>query len=76
MRTAVEKADAVVQVRDGNQFPDGRVLLDKFNGWNAWCKVTVLHLNSCGLGEGGGRALAEALRVHTTLTLLNLGSIT
>ena len=25
-----------------------------------------------GLGEGGGRAIAEALRVNTTLTQLNL----
>ena len=62
IRAAVEKADAVVQARRGVQFPDGRGLLDKSKGLNAWCKVTVLRLNSCGLGACGGRALAEALR--------------
>jgi hypothetical protein len=73
MRTAVEKANAVVQARRGVQFPDGRGLLDKLNGLNAWCKVTVLRLLSCGLGEGGGRALAETLRLNSTLTSLDLG---
>ena len=72
MRTAVEKANAVVQARRGVQFPDGRGLLDKLNGLNAWCKVTVLRLQSCGLGEGGGRALAETLRRNSTLTSLDL----
>jgi len=47
MRTAVEKADAVVQVRDGNQFPDGQGPVDKLNGFNAWCKMTVLRLKHC-----------------------------
>ena len=60
MRTAVEKTDAVVQARSGVQFPDGRGLLDKLNGLNARCKVTVLRLQDCCVGEGGGRALAEA----------------
>ena len=55
MRTAGEKANAVVQARRGVQFPDGRGLLDKLNGLNAWCKVTVLRLESCSLGEGGGQ---------------------
>ena len=73
MRTAVEKANAVVQARRGVQFPDGRGLLDKLNGLNAWCKVTVLRLKNCGLGEGGGRALAETLRLNSTLTSLDLG---
>jgi Ran GTPase-activating protein (RanGAP) involved in mRNA processing and transport len=72
MRTAVEKADAVVQARRGVQFPDGQGLLDKLNGLNAWCKVTVLRLTSCGLGEGGGRALAETLRLNTAVTELDL----
>ncbi len=72
MRTAVEKADAVVQARRRVQFPDGQGLLDKLSGLNAWCKVTVLRLTSCGLGEGGGRALAEALRLNTTVTELDL----
>ena len=53
------------------QFPDGRGLLDKLNGLNAWCKVTVLHLECCGLGEAGGRALAEALRLNTSLKVLD-----
>jgi hypothetical protein len=70
MRTAVEKADAVVQA--GVQFPDGRGLLEMFMGLNAWCKVTVLRLKDCSLGEGGGRALADILRVNTTLALLDL----
>jgi len=65
------QADAVVQARRGVQFPDGRGLLDKLNGLNAWCKVTVLHLECCGLGEGGGRALAEALRLNTSLKVLD-----
>jgi hypothetical protein len=71
MRTAVEKADAVVQA--GVQFPDGRGLLEMFMGLNAWCKVTVLRLKDCSLGEGGGRALADILRVNTTLAKLELG---
>ena len=44
----------------------------KLNGLNAWCKVTVLRLISCGLGEGGGRARAAALRLSTTVASLNL----
>jgi len=32
----------------------------------------LLHLDWNGLGEGGGRALAETLRLNTTLTSLNL----
>ena len=43
------------------------------NGLNAWCKVTVLRLESCVLGQGGGRALAEALRLNTTVASLELG---
>ena len=43
------------------------------NGLNAWCTVTVLRLLSCGLGEGGGRALAETLCLNSTLTSLDLG---
>jgi len=38
------------------------------NSLNAWCKVTVLRLKGCGLGEGGGRAL----RLNTTVTSLDL----
>ena len=49
-----------VEARGGKQFPDGRALLDQLNGLNAWCKVTVLRLQDCCVGEGGGRALAEA----------------
>jgi hypothetical protein len=61
-----------VQARRGVQFPDGRGLLAKLKGLNAWCKVTVLRLETCGLGEGGGQALAEALRLNATVTSLNL----
>jgi hypothetical protein len=32
----------------------------------------VLRLEDCGLGEGGGRALAEPLRLHTSVTSLDL----
>ena len=41
------------------------------NGLNAWCKVTVLSVNSCGLEEGGGRLLAQTLRLNTTLASLS-----
>ena len=39
-----------VVVRSGFHFHDGQGLLDKLIGLNAWCKVTVLRLKSCGLG--------------------------
>jgi len=74
MRAAVENADAIVQARHGVQFPSGQKPADKLNGLNAWCKVTVLRLNSCGLGEGGGGALAKTLRLNATVTSLNLGA--
>ncbi len=67
IRPAVEKADAVVQARRGVQFPNGRGLLDKMNGLNVWCKVTVLRLERCGLGEGGGWSLAEALLLENSV---------
>jgi hypothetical protein len=51
MRTAVEKADAVVQVRGKNRFPDGQGLVEQLNGLSVWCKVTVLRLNDCRLGR-------------------------
>jgi hypothetical protein len=35
MRTAVEKADAVVQARGGIEFPGGRGLLEKLIGLHA-----------------------------------------
>jgi hypothetical protein len=34
--------------------------------------VTVLRLKSCSLGDGGGRTLAETLRINTTLASLDL----
>ena len=60
MRAAVENAklDTVVKRRDGVKFPNGAGLQDKLNGLNAWCKVTLLDLNGCGLRAGGGRAIA------------------
>jgi hypothetical protein len=56
MRIAVEnaKADAVVVRR--------RCVKYKLKCSNAWCKVTMLNLNECELGEGGARAIAVALR--------------
>ena len=72
MRTAVEKADAVVQAKRDVRFRNGEGLLDKLNGLNAWCKVTLLDLNECGLRTGGAQAIAEVLRVNSTLTSLNL----
>ena len=59
MRTAVEEANAVLQVRDGNQFPDGRGLRGKLIGLSAWCKVTVLRLKDCRLRRTGASNLAE-----------------
>jgi hypothetical protein len=59
MCAAVENAklDTVVVRRDGVKFPNGAGLKNKFNGLNAWCRVTVLNLNDCGLGEVAGRLL-------------------
>ena len=76
MCAAVENAklDTVVVRRSGVKFPNGEGLQDKLNGLNAWCKVTVLYLNDCGLQERGAQAIADVLRVNTTLTNLNLGS--
>ena len=53
MQTIVEKAkaDAVVQVRGKNRFPDGQGLVEQLNGLSVWCKVTVLRLNDCRLGR-------------------------
>ena len=50
-----------------------RGLLEKLNGLKAWCNLNVLRLKCCGVGESGGRALAEALRLNTTVTSLYLG---
>jgi len=77
MRTAVENADSVVQAKDGIEFPGGRGLLDKLNGLDEWCRVTVLRLNRCTLGKGAGRSLergveAQALHLNTTVTSLDL----
>jgi Ran GTPase-activating protein (RanGAP) involved in mRNA processing and transport len=74
MCAAVENAklDTVVVRSSGVKFPNGAGLQDKFNGLNAWCKVTVLDLNECGLREGGAQAIAAVLRMKTTLTNLNL----
>ena len=76
MRAAVEngKVDTVEVARRGVKFPRGDALLDKMNGMNAWCKVILLCPKECELGEGGGRAIADALRVNSTVTLLDLGN--
>ena len=77
MCAAVENAklDTVVVRRSGVKFPNGEGLQDKLNGLNAWCKVTVLYLNDCGLQERGAQAIADVLRVNTTLTELDLRGI-
>ena len=74
MRAAVHNAklDVVVVRRSGVKFPNGAGLQDKFSGLNAWCRVNVLDLQDCGLGEGGGQAIADVLRENHTLTNLNL----
>ena len=41
MQTAVEKADADVQVRGGNKFFNAQGLVEKLNGLSGWCKVTA-----------------------------------
>ena len=58
------KVDVVVVRRSGVKFRNGEGLLDKLNGLNAWCRVTELRLEECALGEGGGQAIAAALRVN------------
>jgi hypothetical protein len=59
MCAAVENAklDTFVVRSSGVKFPNGAGLQDKFNGLNAWCRVTVLDLNQCELREGGDRRL-------------------
>ena len=53
--------------------PTCRGLMDKLNGLNVWCKLTVMPFKSCGLGVGGGRTklvtsqLTETLRLNTTV---------
>jgi hypothetical protein len=44
MLAAVEnaKVDVVVESRRGVTFRNGKGLLDKLNGLNAWCRVTEL----------------------------------
>ena len=74
LRTAVEKADAVVQVRQGKQTEgfDGQGLMDKLNSLNAWCKVIVLRLKDCRLGRAGAVSLAEALASFLSASLADL----
>ena len=72
MRAAVAKLDTVVVSRSGVKFRNGAGLKDKLNWLNAWCRMTVLDLNNCDLQEGGGQAIADVMRVNTTLTNLIL----
>jgi hypothetical protein len=79
MCAAVENAklDTIVVRKSGVKFRNGAGLQDKFNGLNAWCRVTVLDLRKCDLQEcdlqeGGAQAIAAVLRVNTTLTNLDL----
>jgi Ran GTPase-activating protein (RanGAP) involved in mRNA processing and transport len=74
MRAAVEKTKLDVLVVSVVKFRNGEGLLDKLNGLNAWCRVTELRLEECALGEGGGQAIAAALRVNHTLTMLDLSN--
>ena len=60
MRGAARRCEAprgAVVRSSGVKFPNGAGLQDKFNGLNAWCRVTVLDLNQCELREGGDRRL-------------------
>ena len=61
MQMAVEKADAVVQVRDGNPFFNAQGLVEKLNGLSMWCKVTVLRLKDCCVWRHGAGRLGEAI---------------
>jgi hypothetical protein len=74
MCTAVANAniDVAVVRRRGVKFRNGKGLQDKLNGLNAWCRVTVLDLNECGLGYCASQAIADVLRVNSTLSSLNL----
>jgi hypothetical protein len=74
MRTAVEdaKLDVVVVAKSGIKFRNGAGLQDKLNNLNAWCKVIVLNLYDCELGDDGAREIAATLRVNSTLQTLNL----
>jgi hypothetical protein len=38
---------AVVQVKGGEKVPNGKRIVGKLKGLNAWCKVTVLRLKGC-----------------------------
>ena len=75
MRTAVEdaKLDVVVVAKSGIKFHNGAGLQDRLNSLNAWCKMIVLRLGGCDLGDDGTREIAAALRVNSTLQTLNLG---
>jgi Ran GTPase-activating protein (RanGAP) involved in mRNA processing and transport len=42
--------------------------------WVEQCKVTVLRLEDCCLAELGGRTLADALCLNTTVTSMDIGS--
>ena len=74
IRTAVEtaKLDVVVERKRGIKFSNGTGLRDKLNSLNEWCKVIVLRLVECELGDDGAREIAAALRVNSTIQTFNL----
>jgi len=50
---------------------NGERLLEKLNSLNVWCKVIKLDIIKCNL-DVGARAIADALRVNSTLHALSL----
>ena len=42
------------------------------NGLNAWCKVTVLCLKDCRMGDAGAVSLAEAIASFLSASLVEL----
>ena len=71
MRTAVEKADAVVQARGGILFTGGAPERE-LNGLNAWCKVRVLRPKDCRLERKGAERLAKAIARFLSAYLVGL----
>ena len=72
MLEVVQNVGAVVKSKSDTKFRNDAGLLDKLNGLNVWCKVIVLDLSGCELGADGAWAIAEALRVNSTLHTLYL----
>ena len=56
------------------EFSNQEELSYKLNSLNTWCYVYKLYLLHCKLGDDGARAIANALRVNSTLQTLDLFS--